>query len=148
MLLLRVDEFLDDPAHRRELVEIRARRLIGRTDRDGLQRFAQGVAAARLGESEHRIPFSGEAFVQLDDGTANRRALLAQRDERGDQIGFAFQIFGTGREIDAGLTEDLPASRLGAQVRELRVEAVEGHAEQDRQLALEGRRVEDGHVGA
>ena len=73
VLLRGIDEFLDDAAHRVELVEIRARRLIWCADRHVLQRLVDRVAARRLGEREHRVSFAGEAVVQLDDGAADTR---------------------------------------------------------------------------
>ena len=47
---------------------------------------------------------------------------------------------------DARLAKDLPASGLRAVRVERGVDAVERNPEQDRELALEGRGVEDGEV--
>ncbi len=60
----------------------------------------------------------------------------------------ALEVLEPLRQGDAGLAEHLAAAGLGAEVGEIGVGAVERDAEQDGELALERRRVEDGEVGA
>ena len=73
--------------------------------------------------------------------------LAAELDERTLDVARVLQILVAGRMRDAGLAEHLAAPGLRAEVVQLRIEPVQRHVEQHRQLALERRRVEDGQVG-
>jgi len=98
-------------------------------------------------ETEDRVALAGEALVQLHDGLAQAGPPLRQFDEGVLDVGFTGQILEPFRQLDAGFAEHLAAARLGPEVAQLRIEPVEGNAEQHRQLALERCGVEDGEVG-
>ena len=105
-------------------------------------------ARVLLGIAEKGVALAGEAVVQLDHRALDPRPALAQLDERALHVVFGAQVLQALGHRDARLAEDLAAARLRAQVDEVRVHAVQGDAEEDGQLALQGRGVEHGEVGA
>ena len=103
-------------------------------------------SSRRIGEDG--VPVAGEALVQLEDRAPQARTHPTQLGQGPFDVLRRSQVLhaqGTGHP---GLAEYLPASRLGSQARETRVDAIERYAEEDRQLSLERRRVVDRQVGA
>ena len=148
LLLGSVDELLDDPAHARELGEVDLRDLGGEGELEVPHRLLHRRARVLLGVAEEGVALAREAVVQLDHRATDPRPALAQLDERALHVVLGAQVLQPLRHGNSGLAEHLAAARLRAQVDEVRVDAVQRDAEQDGQLPLEGRGVEDAQVGA
>ena len=149
-LLRRLDELLDDAAHARELARSSSR-ASPRAPRTRCARSASRTAPRRSGLriAEDGVALAREAVVELDDGAPQTRAAAPRSSTSASSTScLAVEVLEPLRQGDAGLAEHLAAARLGAEVGEVGIDAVERDAEQDGELALERRRVEDGQVGA
>ncbi len=144
--LRELEELLDDPAEFRELLQVARGRLRGDGRGQPAQRAAQRLLPGLSRVAKDGVAFSGEAVLELDDRAADSRTLPAKVLEGGDEVRARAQVLAAFGQRHAGFPEDLAAPGLRAERAERRIDAVQRDSEQDREPALEGRRVEDGQV--